>query len=94
MDGSKLYDEGKYQDSFELYARRGYELADKYGNLFNKNNLIATIQLSKDPFQEFADNAWDSRNAFRTALRELEGREEVIEDLLQLDGDASASFGR
>jgi len=94
VDGSKLYDEGKYQDSFELYARRGYELADKYGNFFNKNNLIATIQLSKDPFQEFADNAWDSRNAFRTALRELEGREEVIEDLLQLEGDASASFGR
>ena len=94
VDGSQLYDEGRYQDSFELYARRGYELADKYGNFFNKSNLIDTIQLSKDPFQEFADNAWDSRNAFRTALRELEGREEVIEDLLQLDGDASASFGR
>lgn len=94
VDGSKLYDDGKYQDSFELYARRGYELADKYGNFFNKSNLIGTIQLSKDPFQEFADNAWDSRNAFRAALRELESKEEVIEDLLQLEGDASATFGR
>ena len=94
VDGSQLYDEGKYQDSFELYARRGYELADKYGNFFNKSNLIGTIQLSKDPFQEFADNAWDSRNAFRAALRELESKEEVIEDLLQLEGDTSATFGR
>ena len=94
VDGSQLYDEGRYQDSFELYARRGYELADKYGNFFNKSNLIDTIQLSKDPFQEFADNAWDSRNAFRAALRELESKEEVIEDLLQLEGDASATFGR
>ncbi len=94
VDGSKLYDDGKYQDSFELYARRGYELADKYGNFFNKSNLIGTIQLSKDPFQEFADNAWDSRNAFRAALRELESKEEVIEDLLQLEGDATATFGR
>lgn len=94
VDGSQLYDEGKYQDSFELYARRGYELADKYGNFFNKSNLIGTIQLSKDPFKEFADNAWDSRNAFRAALRELESKEEVIEDLLQLEGDTSATFGR
>ena len=94
VDGSKLYDDGKYQDSFELYARRGYELADKYGNFFNKSNLINAINLSKDPFQEFADNAWDSRNAFRAALRELESKEEVIEDLLQLEGDASATFGR
>lgn len=94
VDGSQLYDEGRYQDSFELYARRGYELADKYGNFFNKSNLIGTIQLSKDPFQEFADNAWDSRNAFRAALREMESKEEVIEDLLQLEGDTSATFGR
>jgi len=94
IDGSKLYDEGKYKESFELYARRGYELADKYGRFFNGGSLISAVVLSKDPFQEFADNAWDSRNAFRRALRELEGKVDGIEDLLQLEGDPSADFGR
>jgi uncharacterized surface protein with fasciclin (FAS1) repeats len=94
LDGSKLYDEGKYQESYELYARRGYELADKYGRFFSGSSLISSVRLSSDPFQEFADNAWDSRNAFRAALRELEGKQDNIEDLLQLDGDASSEFGR
>lgn len=94
IDGSKLYDEGKYQESFELYARRGYELADKYGRFFSVSSLISTVALSKDPVQEFADNAWDSRNAFRKALRELEGKQELIEDVLQVEDDASAEFGR
>lgn len=93
-DGSRLYDEGKYKASFELYARRGYELADKYGKFFNAGSLLSTVALSKDPFQEFADNAWDSRNAFRKALRELEGRDDDIEDVLQIEGDDSAEFGR
>ena len=94
VDGSKLYDNGQYEESFELYARRGYELADKYGRFFQTANLINAIRLSQDPFQEFADNAWDSRNAFRVALRELEGKEELIEDVLQIEGDGTASFGR
>ncbi|MEM6505952.1 MAG: fasciclin domain-containing protein [Planctomycetota bacterium] len=94
IDGSKLYNEGKYQASFELYARRGYELADKYGQFFNGGSLISAVALSKDPVQEFADNAWDSRNAFRRALRELEGKDDNIDDLLQLEGDASSEFGR
>jgi uncharacterized surface protein with fasciclin (FAS1) repeats len=94
QDASKLYDEGRYQASFELYARRGYELADKYGRFFNTGSLINAIRLSSDPKAEFADNAWTSRNAFRAALRELEGRDDSIEDLLQIDGDASNTFGR
>lgn len=93
-DASGLYNEGKYQASFELYARRGYELADKYGKFFNGGSLISSVRLSKDPVQEFADNAWDSRNAFRRALRELEGKDDDIEDLLQFEGDASSEFGR
>ncbi|MFK7789457.1 MAG: fasciclin domain-containing protein, partial [Phycisphaeraceae bacterium] len=93
-DASKLYDEGKYEESFELYARRGYELADKYGKFFNKSNLINAVRLSTDPGQEFADNTWTSRNAFRNALRELEGKDDDIEDILQVEGDDSAKFGR
>ena len=96
IDGSKLYDQGNYEDSWRLYARRGYELADKYGRFLTNNgsNLLSAVRLSSDPVQEFADNAWDSRNAFRTALRELESKEDIIEDLLQVDGDTSSSFGR
>lgn len=94
LDGSKLYNEGKYQASFELYARRGYELADKYGQYFKSSSLISKVRLSQDPFQEFADNAWDSRNAFRTALRDLEGNDDNIDDLLQFEGDSSSDFGR
>jgi len=94
IEGSKLYDEGKCKESFELYARRGYELADKYGRFFSGSSLLSSVRLSSDPVQEFADNAWDSRNAFRKALRELEGKTELIEDQLQIEGDKSADFGR
>ncbi|MEM8671247.1 MAG: fasciclin domain-containing protein [Planctomycetota bacterium] len=93
-DGSRLYDEGKYEASWRLYARRGYELADKYGQFFNGSSLISTVKLSGDPVQEFADNAWDSRNAFRKALREIEGKEDNIEDALQITDDESSDFGR
>ena len=93
-DGSALYDQGAYEKSWRLYARRGYELADKYGQFFSGNNLISTVKLSGDPVQEFADNAWESRNAFRTALRELEAKNDTIDDLLQIDNDPSADFGR
>ena len=94
LDGAKLYDQGKYEESWRLYARRGYELADKYGKLFSASSLLSTVRLSSDPVQEFADNAWDSRNAFRNALRELEGKDDDIEDLIQIQGDESADFGR
>lgn len=94
QDASKLYNEGEYQASYELYARRGYELADKYGKFFNANNLITAVRLSNDPAVEFADNTWISRNAFRTALREIESKDDDIEDVLQVDGDTSAEFGR
>ncbi len=93
-DGSALYDQGAYEKSWRLYARRGYELADKYGQFFSGNNLISTVKLSGDPVQEFADNAWESRNAFRTALRELEAKNDTIDDLLQIENDPSADFGR
>ena len=93
-DGSALYDQGAYEKSWRLYARRGYELADKYGQFFSGNNLISTVKLSGDPVQEFADNAWESRNAFRAALRELEAKNDTIDDLLQIDNDPSADFGR
>lgn len=94
IDGSNLYNNGKYEASWRLYARRGYEFADKYGKFFNAKDLISAIKLSSDPVQEFADNAWDSRNAFRTALRELEEKDDTIEDLLEINDDSSAQFGR
>ena len=96
-DGSKLYDAGQYQASFRLYARRGYEFVDKYGRFLPKNGsekLLAIVALSADPVVEFADNAWNSRNAFRAALRDLEVQQEAVEDLLQLSDDEASNFGR
>ena len=49
IDGSKLYDQGKYEDSWRLYARRGYELADKYGQFFNGSSLLSAVRLSQRP---------------------------------------------
>ena len=96
-DGSKLYDAGQYEASFRLYARRGYEFIDKYGRFLANNGSVrlrAIVALSVDPVVEFADNAWNSRNAFRTALRELEVQKDGVEDLLQLSDDEASSFGR
>ena len=92
IDASKLYNQKLYEESWKLYARRGYELADKYGKFFNSSSLIRTIAESGDPFQEFADNAWLSRNAFLRALQKLESGEDKIEDLLQINGEPE--FGR
>ena len=94
IDASKLYTQGRYEASWRLYARRGYELADKYGRFFEAANLLSAVKESGDPVQEFADNAWDSRNAFRAALRELELRDEDLEDLLEIDGVGNTNFGR
>ena len=96
-DGSKLYDAGQYEASFRLYARRGYEFIDKYGRFLANNGSVrlrSIVALAVDPVVEFADNAWNSRNAFRTALRELEVQKDGVEDLLQLSDDEASSFGR
>ena len=92
IDASKLYNKRMYEKAWKLYARRGYELADKYKKFFNSGTLIRTIAESTDPFQEFADNAWVSRNAFLRALQQLESGEDKIEDLLQINGEPE--FGR
>ena len=95
IDGAKLYDQGRYQESFELFARRGYELVDKYGSRgYFKTNLVPIVALSRDPVREFADNAWDSRNAFRAILREIELQEDSLGDSLELSGDPTSEVGR
>ncbi|MDA7500591.1 fasciclin domain-containing protein [Akkermansiaceae bacterium] len=95
MDGAKLYDQQKYQESFELFARRGYELVDKYGSRgYFKTQLLSAVALSRDPVREFADNAWDSRNAFRAVLREIELTEDTLGDLLEVNGDPTSKIGR
>jgi transforming growth factor-beta-induced protein len=93
-DGAALYNQGRFEASWRLFARRGYELADKYGRFFKTSSLLSAIKESGDPVQEFADNAWDSRNAFRSALRELELRDDDIEDLLEINGAGDTAFGR
>ena len=95
VDGAKLYDQGRYQESFELFARRGYELVDKYGSRgYFKTKLLSTVALSRDPVREFADNAWDSRNAFRAVLREIELNKDSLGDLLEVNGDPTSKIGR
>ncbi|MEO1832402.1 MAG: fasciclin domain-containing protein, partial [Akkermansiaceae bacterium] len=95
IDGAKLYDKGRYQECFEFFARRGYELVDKYGSRgYFKTNLLSTVALSRDPVREFADNAWDSRNAFRAVLREIELNEDSLGDLLEVNGDPTSKIGR
>ena len=95
VDGAKLYDKGRYQECFEFFARRGYELVDKYGSRgYFKTNLLSTVALSRDPVREFADNAWDSRNAFRAVLREIELNKDSLGDLLEVNGDPTSKIGR
>ena len=70
-------------------------MVDKYGSRgYFKTNLLSIVALSRDPVREFADNAWDSRNAFRAILREIELQEDSLGDLLELSGDPSSEVGR
>lgn len=95
-EGSALYGEGKYEESWRYYTARGYEFLSKYRAFFDQNTSNALENAIRDdqPVFQFADDAWASRNAFRTVLRVLEQREDKVLDNYLMQTPDQKRFGR
>lgn len=94
--GSSIYGRGKYEDSWRYYTARGYEFLSKYSLFLDRNTKTALTNaiIDDQPVYQFADDAWASRNAFRTVLRSLEQREDRLLDSYLMQAPKKERFGR
>lgn len=95
--GSELYGQGKYEDSWRYYTARGYEFLSKYSLFLDRSNAkaaLTTAIVDDQPVYQFADDAWSSRNAFRSVLRALEQREDRLLDSYLMQTPDKERFGR
>ncbi|MEM9825952.1 MAG: fasciclin domain-containing protein [Planctomycetota bacterium] len=92
-EAAPLYESGRYEECWRFYERRGYEFIEKYGSFANTKNLKAAI-FDDQPIYQFAAEAWESRNAFRSLLRTLEQRDEKVQDSYLMQRPETVRFGR
>lgn len=91
-----MYNNGDFEDCWRYYTARGYEFLSKYSRFLSSNtrkNLDLTIR-DDQPLFQFASDAWASRNSFRNVLRELEQREDRIQDSFLMRKPEGSRFGR
>ncbi|MDF1712921.1 MAG: fasciclin domain-containing protein [Akkermansiaceae bacterium] len=95
-DASAKYGEGKYEESWRHYTAKGYEFLSKYSQFLTsaQRNSLETAIRDDQPVYQFASEAWTSRNAFRTVLRDLEQREDRILDSYLMQRPDKKRFGR
>jgi uncharacterized surface protein with fasciclin (FAS1) repeats len=95
-EGSAIYGKGKYEESWRYYTARGYEFLSKYTLFLDSSTQSSLTSAIKDdqPVYQFADDAWSSRNAFRTVLRKLEQREDRLLDSYLMQAPKKERFGR
>ncbi len=87
--GSALYSAGKFQDATEYYARRGYEFKARYEpNLYRFYKINADKVLNDDVRRnrhyDFASTTWVQRNKFLELQRQLEQKQPLQIDELEL----------
>ena len=93
----ELYDKGEYEESWKYHAKKGLEFISKYGDRgyitsSQLNSLRSTVD--DQPSQQFATEAWTSRNTFRTVLRQLQNLNERIIDSKIMVNPEAKRFGR
>lgn len=91
-----VYNKGEYENSWRYYTARGYEFLSKYSQFITGTTRKKLESAIKDdqPLFQFASDAWTSRNAFRDILRELEQREDRIQDSYLMQKPEKVRFGR
>ena len=94
----ELYDKGEYEESWKYYAKKGLEFISKYGDrgyiTSSQLNSLRSITVDDQPSQQFATEAWTSRNTFRTVLRQLQNlQERIVDSKLMMNPEANR-FGR
>ena len=95
-EAAPIYGAGKYEACWRFYTAKGYEFLSKYSGFLDSTRRSRFENAIRDdqPVYEFADDAWDSRNAFRDVLRALEQREDRIQDSYLMQAPQKARFGR
>ena len=93
-EGSARYARGEYESSWRYYTARGYEFLSKYSAFTGKASSLRTTIADDQPVYQFAKESWASRNAFRTLLRELEKREDNLQDNYLMNAPKGERFGR
>ena len=95
-NAAAIYATGKYEECWRYYTHKGYEFLSKYPNFLDSSTKRKLTNAINDdqPVYQFADNAWESRNAFRDVLRLLESKEDRILDSYLLQAPERAKFGR
>ena len=95
---TELYDKGEYEECWKYYAKKGLEFIAKYedrGYITTAQlKTLRSITVDDQPSQQFATEAWTSRNAFRTVLRQLQNLEENIVDSKLMMNPEAKRFGR
>ncbi len=95
---TELYDKGEYEECWKYYAKKGLEFIAKYedrGYITSAQlKTLRSITVDDQPSQQFATEAWTSRNAFRTVLRQLQNLEENIVDSKLMMNPEAKRFGR
>ena len=95
---TELYDKGEYEECWKYYAKKGLEFIAKYEDrgyiTSSQLKTLRSITVDDQPSQQFATEAWTSRNAFRTVLRQLQNLEENIIDSKLMMNPEAKRFGR
>ena len=95
---SELYDKGEYEKCWKYYIKKGLEFIAKYGDsgYLTSSQLqnLRGITVDDQPSQQFASEAWTSRNTFRTVLRQLQNKTERIIDSNLMMNPEVKRFGR
>tara|TARA_B100000965_G_C19105559_1_gene546813 strand:- start:233 stop:592 length:360 start_codon:yes stop_codon:yes gene_type:complete len=95
---TELYDKGEYEECWIYYVKKGLEFIAKYedrGYLTTSQlKNLRSITVDDQPSQQFATEAWTSRNTFRTVLRQLQNLEKKIIDSKLMMNPSFKRFGR
>jgi len=88
-----LYTTGRYQQATEYYARRNYQLKGRYSEnilrFYQINPLgILNNDILRNQDYDFASTAWVQRNKFLELLRQLETKQPLLIDELELRSPA------
>ena len=95
VQGSQLYSAGKLRKATDYYARRNYEFTARYGKELKRLYGIDP-KLNRDQYRnfryDFAETAWTQREAFRNLLRNIERKQPLLIDELNLGSKFELGF--
>ena len=87
--GSQYYSNGDLRKATDYYARRNYEFKSRYGGELKRlygidANRLLTNDVRRNFRYDFAETAWSQREGFRQLLRNIEQKQPLLIDEIEL----------